>query len=56
MKDIKIAMFTHSEWFGNDIYISPNENIYCLYPFNNGICTLIMDEDIKFEIIGSQSH
>lgn len=49
MKDIKIAMFTHSEWFGNDIYISPNDNIYCLYPFNNGICTLIMDENMKFE-------
>lgn len=46
---MKTDMFIHSEWFGNEIYVSPNDNIYCLYPFNNGICTLIMDEDMKFE-------
>lgn len=45
---MKIDMFTHSEWFANDIYISPNENIYCLYPFDGGLKTLIIDEDIKF--------
>lgn len=42
-------MFTHSEWFANDIYISPNGNIYCLYPFNGGLKTLIIDEDLKIE-------
>ena len=46
---MKIDMFMHSEWFGNDIYVSSNENIYCLYPFKDGICTLIMDEGMKFE-------
>ena len=45
---MKVDMFTHSEWFGNDIYVSPNENIYCLYPFDNGIKLLIIDEDMKF--------
>lgn len=44
-----IDMFTYSEWFRNEIYISPNDNIYCLYPFNNDICLLIMDEGMKFE-------
>lgn len=44
---MKIDMFTHSNWFGNDIYVSPNENIYCLYPFDGGLKTLIIDEDIK---------
>jgi hypothetical protein len=38
----------YSEWFKNNIYVSPNDNIYCLYPFDNGIKTLIMDEDMKF--------
>ena len=46
---MKIDMFMHSEWFNNDIYVSPNENIYCLYPFNDGVCTLIMDEGMKIE-------
>lgn len=23
---MKIDMFMHSEWFGNDIYVSSNEN------------------------------
>lgn len=42
-------MFIHSEWYGNEIYISPNGNIYCLYPFDGGIKTLIMDENMKYE-------
>ena len=46
---MKIEMFTHSEWFGHDIYVSPNENIYCLYPFNKNVCLLIMDEGMKFD-------
>ena len=46
---MKIGMFTHSVWFGKEIYISPNGNIYCLYPFDGGIKTLIMDENMKFE-------
>lgn len=46
---MKVDMFTHSEWFGNDIYVSPNENIYCLYPFDGGNKVLIIDEDITFE-------
>lgn len=45
---MRIDMFTHSEWFGKEIYVSPNENVYCLYPFD-GIKTLIIDEDLKFE-------
>ncbi len=46
---MKIDMFTHSDWFGNDIYVSKNENIYCLYSFDNGMKLLIMDEDMKLE-------
>lgn len=46
---MNIDMFTHSEWFGNNIYVSLNDNIYCLYPFDNGIKLLIIDEDMKFE-------
>ena len=42
-------MFMYSEWFRNNIYVSPNDNIYCLYPFNNDVCLLIMDEGMKFE-------
>lgn len=49
MKDMKIDMFTHSEWFGNEIYVSLNENIYGLYPFDNGMKLLVVDEDMKFE-------
>ena len=45
---MRIDMFTHSEWFGKEIYVSPNGNVYCLYPFD-GIKTLIIDEDLKFE-------
>ena len=46
---MKVDMFTHSEWFGNDIYVSSNDNIYCLYSFDNGLKLLIIDEDMKFE-------
>lgn len=46
---MKVDMFTHSEWFGNDIYVSTNDNIYCLYPFDGGIKLLIIDEDMKFD-------
>lgn len=46
---MQINMFMYSEWFRNNIYVSPNDNIYCLYPFNNDICLLIMDEGMKFE-------
>lgn len=45
---MRIDMFIHSEWFGKEIYVSPNGNVYCLYPFD-GIKTLIIDEDLKFE-------
>lgn len=45
---MKVDMFTHSEWFGNDIYISSKDNIYCLYPFD-GIKLLVVDEDMTFE-------
>lgn len=38
-------MFMYAEYFGQYIYISPNEKIYCLYPFSDAKC-LIMDEDI----------
>lgn len=46
---MRVDTFMYSEWFGNDIYISKNGNIYCLYPFENGVKTLIMDEDTKME-------
>lgn len=46
---MQINMFMYSEWFRNNIYVSPNDNIYCLYPFNNDIGLLIMDEGMKFE-------
>ena len=46
---MNIDMFTYSEWFKNKIYVSKNDNIYCLYPFDNGIKLLIMDEDMKFD-------
>lgn len=42
---MKIGMFMYSEWFKNDIYVSPNENIYCIYPFDTNKI-LIMDEDM----------
>lgn len=45
---MKIGMFEHSEWFGNDIYISSKDNIYCLYPFD-GVKLLVVDEDMTFE-------
>jgi hypothetical protein len=48
-RNVKIDLFTYSEWFKNKIYVSPNDNIYCLYPFDNGIKLLIMDEDMKFD-------
>lgn len=45
---MKIDMFTHSEWFGHDIYVSVNENVYCLYHFDD-VKYLIMDMDMTFE-------
>lgn len=48
-RKFKIDMFMYSEWFKNNIYVSPNDNIYCLYPFDNGVKLLIMDENMKSE-------
>lgn len=45
---MKIDMFTHSEYFGNDIYISTNGNVYCLYSFSDVKC-LIMDMDMTLD-------
>ena len=36
MVEMKIDVFTYSEWFGNQIFISPNNNIYGLYSFDKG--------------------
>lgn len=41
-------MFMYSEWFGNEIYVSPSGNIYCLYPFDD-VKYLIMDMDMTFD-------
>ena len=49
MVEMKIDVFTYSEWFGNQIFISPNNNIYGLYSFDKGSKTLIIDEDITFD-------
>ena len=27
--------FMYSTWFGNDIYVSPNGNVYCMYHFDD---------------------
>ena len=35
MNEIKIDMFTHSDWFGNDIYVSLKGNVYCMYHFDD---------------------
>lgn len=43
---MKKDTFNYSEWFGNEIYISKNDNVYCLYPFDQGMKVLIIDEDI----------
>ena len=48
MIEMKIDMFTYSEWAGNYIYVSPNNNVYGLYSFDNGMKTLIIDEDMSF--------
>lgn len=46
---MNIDMFMYSEWFKSEIYVSPNDNIYCLYPFDKNVKLLIMDEDMKIE-------
>ena len=48
MNEIKIDMFTHSDWFGNDIYVSLKGNVYCMYHFDD-IKYLIMDMDMSLE-------
>lgn len=49
------SIFTHSEYFGQDIYISPNNNVYCLYPFGD-IKLLIMDMDMTSEEVLDWEH
>jgi hypothetical protein len=46
--DTKIDAITYSDWFGSDIYISPNKNVYCLYPFSD-VKYLIMDTDMVLD-------
>lgn len=45
----RLVNFEYSEWFGTDIYVSKNGNVYGLYPFQNGRKLLIMDEDVRIE-------
>lgn len=40
--------FIYSTWFGNDIYVSPNGNVYCMYHFDD-VKYLIMDMDMTLE-------
>lgn len=40
--------FMYSTWFGSDIYVSSNGNVYCMYHFDD-IKYLIMDMDMTFE-------
>lgn len=40
--------FIHSSWFATDTYISPNNNVYCLYHFDDAKY-LIMDMDMTLE-------
>ena len=48
MVEMKVDMFIHSNWFGNDIYVSLNGNVYCMYHFDD-IKYLIMDMDMTLE-------
>lgn len=41
-------MFIHSNWHGEDIYVSPKGKVYCLYIFGGNKC-LIMDDDLTLE-------
>lgn len=40
--------FMYSTWFGNDIYVSPKGNVYCMYHFDD-IKYLIMDMDMTIK-------
>ena len=41
-------MFMYSTWFGNDIYVSKDGNVYCMYHFDD-VKYLIMDMDMTLD-------